>query len=869
MSGEISFSWLNKILRNSGQEGITSSEYARIYDELKNGDDVSSFDSEEFKEALSTVLDDDQMAAIEEGYNDAFAALAAYDGEDGISLQDLDDQSAQEGSIADTAAQEAADKISTAASDKNFANSEDYQNRENKRPVALQGQTASVESVSANSLSGQNVETLRAERAQISTDIENKRTEMEEAKRENQGAVETAEGAYNTALQELAKEIGEIDESSSDAEKNYVDLKNQRDEKKTQVDDQVDVIEELKQGVDSQKTAVSSLDNQLANHLATEPQQASYKKEVTKEDGTIEEVDDTEAYNTAHEAWEQQKTELENNKKEAEDKLSEYEQQLGEAEDALKVLEQELQELDGQVQTAADELTELKNEDGESLSAIVDSAKADLDTARTALQEATQSYEADIAQLQLNLAEYDTAITQAENSLNLEENEGVEKKGSFKNESLDAVNSSNDQGILSRNAEILDSEEQEEYLNEYLGEGNYGEAMTSTDGSTYYSKTNDDGTTDCFKVVNDQGEIRLIHTNIPADDSPTTEVYGVEALMDSEGNPRTYSKYVTTSAGTLQPGQIEALANEMKESGVIPEDVDLISLHDSTLSSLIEEYADGTEFVETFISPMEEEEIEDLYTRINAYVTGNMSPNSMAWLNSHGETIQAQTALQNLVDPEDNDPGDEGDASIESIKENGDSAAAGYLERIESSIRDYTGDGVSLSDEFFFYEYDALAKEILEKLTNDLDQYVDYRSVFKTNLNELFTEEDLPERYDLICLDYIQNTPLKGSTDDYNRLTDLTQYIKAFTLTGLDKTGVICSQVAKSQFNDKGGVDKDITLLPKGSNAIFEASDYVVQLLRDPETLLVYVSNTKNKDLQLDPKRVYKINPDLRFTEVK
>lgn len=162
-----------------------------------------------------------------------------------------------------------------------------------------------------------------------------------------------------------------------------------------------------------------------------------------------------------------------------------------------------------------------------------------------------------------------------------------------------------------------------------------------------------------------------------------------------------------------------------------------------------------------------------------------------------------------------------------------------------------------------------LAKDLLEKLTNDLDMYVDYRSVFKTNLNELFTEEDLPERYDLICLDYIQNTPLKGSTDDYNRLTDLTQYIKAFTLTGLDKTGVICSQVAKSQFNDKGGVDKDITLLPKGSNAIFEASDYVVQLLRDPETLLVYVSNTKNKDLQLDSKRVYKINPDLRFTEVK
>jgi len=162
-----------------------------------------------------------------------------------------------------------------------------------------------------------------------------------------------------------------------------------------------------------------------------------------------------------------------------------------------------------------------------------------------------------------------------------------------------------------------------------------------------------------------------------------------------------------------------------------------------------------------------------------------------------------------------------------------------------------------------------LAVEIVNRLIEQLDLFVDYRSVFKINLIELFTDETLPEKYDLICLDYIQNTPLKGAVDDYNRLTDLTNYIKAFTLTGLDKTGVICSQVAKSQFNDKGTVDKDITLLPKGSNAIFESSDYVVQLLRDTETGLVYISNTKNKDLVIDPKRVYKINSDLRFTEIK
>ena len=57
--------------------------------------------------------------------------------------------------------------------------------------------------------------------------------------------------------------------------------------------------------------------------------------------------------------------------------------------------------------------------------------------------------------------------------------------------------------------------------------------------------------------------------------------------------------------------------------------------------------------------------------------------------------------------------------------------------------------------------------------------------------------------------------------------------------------------------------------MPKGSNAIFESSDYVVQLLRDPDTGIVIVSNTKNKDCIVDPKQVYKINADLRFTEVK
>lgn len=162
-----------------------------------------------------------------------------------------------------------------------------------------------------------------------------------------------------------------------------------------------------------------------------------------------------------------------------------------------------------------------------------------------------------------------------------------------------------------------------------------------------------------------------------------------------------------------------------------------------------------------------------------------------------------------------------------------------------------------------------LCQDILEKLIEQLDNSVDYRNVFKENLEELLSDTDLPNKYDLICLDYIQNTPWKSCPDEYSRLTAICGAIKSFTLTGLDKTGVICSQVSKAQFNEKGKVNEDIVLLPKGSNAIFESSDYVVQLLRDPDTGIVIVSNTKNKDCTVDAKRVYKINQDLRFSEVK
>ena len=48
-----------------------------------------------------------------------------------------------------------------------------------------------------------------------------------------------------------------------------------------------------------------------------------------------------------------------------------------------------------------------------------------------------------------------------------------------------------------------------------------------------------------------------------------------------------------------------------------------------------------------------------------------------------------------------------------------------------------------------------LCQEILAKLITQLDDSVDYRNVFRENLEELLSDTELPNKYDLICLDYI------------------------------------------------------------------------------------------------------------------
>ena len=222
MSSEFSFSWLNQMLKNSGESSINSAQYARIFQEAnsKDGEEVDEIITfEEFCTAAESVLTQSQITAIENEYSDAFNALANYDGEEGISLQeDLTAQSENEKGIADRNIQTAAEKMTASNSENNYANSEEYKNRANKTPIALSsGTTPTVEAIKANDImnQGKDVNTLRQERSDISNQIEMQRTEMEAAKAEKQEAVDTAEDAYQTRLNSYAEAISSKEEELS------------------------------------------------------------------------------------------------------------------------------------------------------------------------------------------------------------------------------------------------------------------------------------------------------------------------------------------------------------------------------------------------------------------------------------------------------------------------------------------------------------------------------------------------------------------------------------------------------------------------------------------------------------------------------
>lgn len=681
----MSFNYLKQNL------GITYTEYTKLLEEADMNDNDQkvkdgNIDKNVFEDLLKEHCETNNIdySDIEAAYQDSFDAFASLDGDgESVSYADVVENSEEAAQIASQ----------TATSSNNYANSDEYKNREVKRPVALQNGAATVASpVKVADLMGQDVESLRGERASISDQIAEQRTQMETAKAEKQQAVDTAQEKYQTALNQ-AEEVAKNDES--EAAQNFVDLKGEKDAKLSEIDNQKTVISDLTSAVENQKVTLSAISSQLSVVKSEKPSESSFQSE--NEDG--ETVVDEVKYAQAIQEWENQVSALEEQEKQAQDQLSLYEQQLGEAENALNVLEQESEELDTKIADALVTLQE-SSEAYNRLSQQAQTALTELETARTQLSEVTAPFEANIAQLQLNLAEYDTAISEAENVLVTKE-EGIERLGSFENTALSAETSAANDALLSSNSVTLDPEEEKEYLKEYIG-GDFNFDEMQSEGSNCFSKVNEDGTKDHFRVVNDGGEIKIIHTNVPAQGNPSTEVYSVDPLKDENGEDRTYSKYATSKEGVFAPDQVEMLAKELQDTGKIPEDVDITALATSTLSSVIEKYGNGEEFVANFatdetIASAIKKQLEDLFSD---------PTRAMSWVDAHIETYAALTALMEM----DDNPELEDD-----ITETGVTSEVGqdYLAQITGLTESMNVDGVVLNQWQISTEYEAMVNEIL------------------------------------------------------------------------------------------------------------------------------------------------------------
>ncbi len=393
ISGNKGIEFINSILKGLGVDGdinVKSSDVASIFSAAEDKNGNGKIDKEEFTEAIAEYYKSDieNISDLEDDYMDAWNAFAGIDNNDGLTSSDISGMNAQ-----------VSDALSK--SDMNYANNENYTAPTEK----TNSKTPTVSAVSADSLSGKSSADLTAERGDLLSSIDAKRTEKNTAVSEQKADMEAKKQAYDEALEKL-----ESDEVLEGQEKSLNDLKAEKEEKDGQIENQNEVISGLEDSISSQNTLIKSLDSELSGLKA--PSESDYKKTVTDEDGTTHEEVDTEAYNAAMQEYEQQKADLEQQKLEAENVLAELEQNLAAAEEALTVLEQEAADIDTQIDDVTAKIAETEADDGPA-HAVKEALEA-YNASQAALDEAESQYDADIAQLEENLSAYETAIAEAE-----------------------------------------------------------------------------------------------------------------------------------------------------------------------------------------------------------------------------------------------------------------------------------------------------------------------------------------------------------------------------------------------------------------------------------------------------------------------
>ncbi len=347
-------SMLQSIFNNADFNGDGTVESKEFFKALAENFNVTNITEAQFE-------DPDKL--LEGEFAEAFNAVkdfAKLDGnESDVSANDI--SKASEGvDAAAPASSPDASPTADASSGTGPATGVDY-NKDNVSPVTLNG--------------NETMEELRSGRNDVLSEL----TAAEQQKWNNE-ELKTAETKLDEANEAYAEAVENMESEDEEVQEKINEIQSEKSEND--------------EAITNQKSTISQLHSDISAKQSAEPKQSDFKKTITKDDGTTEEVDDVDAYNAAHSRWEEEMQALQDKLQEAEEKLQE--------------LETKRDEIDAKLQKLLEEQGDkIKNKQE------VEQAKQEYDNAKNNLiqaREAVAQLDTNINQLRQNLSTYDNAI---------------------------------------------------------------------------------------------------------------------------------------------------------------------------------------------------------------------------------------------------------------------------------------------------------------------------------------------------------------------------------------------------------------------------------------------------------------------------
>ena len=376
--------FINKYLKDLGiDKKVSSSEVASIFKDLEKNED-GTVETSAFALAVANAYGDEQMSSIEDEYLEAWEAISGIDGDDEtISSDDiagLESQTGTDGANSSTGAGASGGAGSSGGAGAGAGNSPIGQN------AGMLGQEGPVSSVPSASISGnESVSELEAAKGEAQAQLQ----EMQAQKDNNEEviaaeqAVTDAKTAYDDAMKSFEENAADLYEKVEEAKQNKENCDN--------------TVNEKKSAVDTAKSEVSQCQGALAG-LVEPPQTITETNPETGE--TVEKE------NPAYAQYLEKKAELEAALEEAEANLTTAEGELATAEEAATAANEALTNI---MQSEEMQENQYAMAVSEALNTYIE-AQSNLTVVET---EQNAQVDADIAQINQNIAAYDTAIEQA------------------------------------------------------------------------------------------------------------------------------------------------------------------------------------------------------------------------------------------------------------------------------------------------------------------------------------------------------------------------------------------------------------------------------------------------------------------------